>query len=407
MTDLDQDLQQRLKTLRAEGLMRVLRRIDSAQGPIVTVQGRELINLSSNDYLGLSQDERLKEAARVALDQFGVGSGASRLICGSLAPHHQLEETLADWKGAEAALVFSSGYAAAWGTLTALLEKGDIVILDKLAHACLVDAARQSGARLRVYAHNDLNDLERKLQWADAQRQGGEGRRPRAIVVTESVFSMDGDLAPLRDLVELKHRYGAWLFVDEAHATGLFGAGRRGLAEAFEVSDQVEIQMGTLGKALGVSGGYICGSRRLIDFLIHRARSFMFSTAPAPCVSAAARAAVEVVRGAEGEERRTRLWLLLDGLKSGLIESGQRLAAVRSPIIPWLLGEESRAVACSDALRDAGLLIPAIRYPTVARGTARLRITMTAAHQRTHLQSFLAALTSLRTGNSVLNPEHA
>jgi len=393
MIEFDQDLQQRAEALRAEGLWRSLRRIESPQGVLVLEAGRELVNFSSNDYLGLAADDGLREAARLAMERYGVGSGASRLICGSLGIHHQLEEALSAWKGTEAALVFGSGFAAAWGTLTALVGKGDIVILDKLAHACLVDATRQSGARLRVFPHNDLNALQARLQWADDQRRSGSSCR--VLVVTESVFSMDGDLAPLKDIVELKQRYGAWLFLDEAHATGLFGAGRRGLAEAYEVADQVEVQMGTLGKALGVSGGYICGSRALVDYLVNRARSFVFSTAPSPAVAGAACAAVERVRGAEGEERRTRVWLLLDALKSSLIQAGMPLAPLRSPIVPLHVGAESAAVDLAARLHEAGLLLPAIRYPTVPRGKARLRLTVTAGHQLGQVEALVQALQQL------------
>ena len=275
MSDFESQLRQDLEQVREAGLLRELRRVDSPQGPRIEVGGRTLLNFSSNDYLGLSTHPALKEAAIKAVEKFGAGSGASRLICGSLAPYHQLEETLAQFKQTEAALTFSTGYAAALGAIGSLVDKDDVLILDKLVHASIVDAARLSGAKLRIFAHNDLNDLEEKLKWATART----GQAPsRILVVTESVFSMDGDLALLRDIVELKDRYGAWLMVDEAHATGLFGANRRGLGEAYELSDRIEVQMGTLGKALGASGGFICGKRVLVDLLVNRARSFIFST---------------------------------------------------------------------------------------------------------------------------------
>ncbi|HEY4984471.1 MAG TPA: 8-amino-7-oxononanoate synthase, partial [Verrucomicrobiae bacterium] len=295
MNDFDRELNQRLAALREQGLHRELRRVDSPQGPRIEIGGRMLLNFSSNDYLGLANHPALKAAAIKAVEKFGAGAGASRLICGSLAPFHELEETLAAFKGTEAALSFSTGYAAAIGTITALLGKDDIIIVDKLVHACIVDAARLCGAKLRVFAHNDLNDLEEILKWADSRRQSWssipraaglsgntlkrELQQPRTLIVTESVFSMDGDHAPLREIVELKNKHGAWLMVDEAHATGLYGKNRRGLAEELGMSDRIEIQMGTLGKALGASGGYICGSRVLIDYLVNRARSFIFSTA--------------------------------------------------------------------------------------------------------------------------------
>ena len=286
MNDFDQELSQRLEVIRQRGLRRELRRVDSTPPAQVEIAGRTLLNFSSNDYLGLANEPALKAAAIQAVERYGVGAKASRLICGSLAPHHELDAALADFKGTEAALSFSTGYAAALGTIGALLGEGDVIILDKLVHACIVDAARLSGAKLRVFAHNNLADLQAKLIWADERVQSlkskVQGREGRALVVTESVFSMDGDHAPLREIVELKEKYGAWLMVDEAHATGLYGANRRGLTEELDVSNRIEVQMGTLGKALGAAGGYICGSRVLVDYLVNRARTFIFSTAPVP-----------------------------------------------------------------------------------------------------------------------------
>jgi 7-keto-8-aminopelargonate synthetase-like enzyme len=231
------------------------------------------------------------------------------LICGSLAPFHELEESLANFKKTEAALTFSTGYAAAIGTICALLGKDDIIVIDKLVHACIVDAARLSGAKLRVFAHNDLNDLEDKLKWADKNSKAESGKRKTEIlIVTESIFSMDGDAAPLREIVALKEKYGAWLMVDEAHATGIIGKNGRGLADELGVSDQIEIQMGTLGKALGASGGYICGSRTLIDFLVNRARSFIFSTAPVPAAAAAATAGIKLVQSSRRRSAPRFAW---------------------------------------------------------------------------------------------------
>ena len=412
MKELDRELTQRLAALREQGLFRELRRIDTPQSPRIESEGRALLNFSSNDYLGLANEPALKEAAIKAVERFGAGGGASRLICGSLAPYHELEETLAAFKGTAAALSFATGYAAALGTLCALVGTNDVIILDKLVHACIVDAARLSGAKLRVFDHNDAADLERVLQWAQARSP-----KPRTLIVTESVFSMDGDHAPLRELVRLKEQYGAWLMVDEAHATGLYGANRRGLAEEMGVSECIEIQMGTMGKALGASGGYICGSQAPVDYLVNRARTFIFSTAPVPAAAAAATAGIRFVQSCAGEERRNVLWQRVDVLCSperrhvaglghtdGL--SRQHAGAppdapspsFRSAIIPILLGGEERAVAASAALRDQGILIPAIRYPTVARGQARLRLTLTAAHTSTDLAQLLAALTSLRLG---------
>jgi 8-amino-7-oxononanoate synthase len=383
----DDALAQDLAAIRDAGLLRSLRRVDSPQGARVTLDGRELRNFSSNDYLGLSNHPALKEAAIRAVETFGAGAGASRLICGSLAPHHELEETLAAFKRTEAALTFSTGYAAALGTIGALAGKEDVIILDKLVHASIVDAARLSGAKLRVFKHNDCADLEEKLKWAVA-RPRTTHPAPRTLVITESVFSMDGDLAPLRDLVELKDRYGAWLMIDEAHATGLFGTHGRGLADAHEVSGRIEIQMGTLGKALGASGGYIA----LIDLLVNRARSFIFSTAPVPAAAAAARAGIELLQTTEGEERCVRLWSLIDQLKNGLVGQRRQPPLVQSAIIPLLVGAEAEAVSLAANLREKGFFIPAIRYPTVARGAARLRVTLTAAHTAEDVRELASAL---------------
>ena len=391
MSHFHEALTRDLEEIRAQGLFRELRRVDSACGSRVVIDGRTLLNFSSNDYLGLADHPALKEAAMRAVEKFGAGSGASRLICGSLVPHHELEETLATFKGAEAALTFSTGYATALGTIGALVGKDDVIVLDKLVHASIVDAARLSGAKLRVFAHNDLGELEEILQWAST-RSAPATRPSRTLIITESVFSMDGDLAPLRDLVDLKDRHGAWLMVDEAHATGLFGQHRRGLAEACEVSGRVEIQMGTLGKAVGAGGGYVCGSRALIDLLVNRARSFIFSTAPVPAAAAAARAGLELIQSAEGEERRVRTWALLDQLKNALIENGWPLAPVQSTIVPLHVGAETKAVALGARLRASGVFVPAIRYPTVARGTARLRLTVTAAHTAEDVREFAACL---------------
>ena len=382
MNRFDEQLEEQLEQLRADGLYRELRRVESPQGARVSVSGQSLLNFSSNDYLGLAHHPALCEAASRASTEWGAGSGASRLICGSLGVHHELEEALAAFKGTEASLTFSTGYATAIGTIGALLDKDDILIIDKLVHACVVDAARLCGAKLRVFAHNDPNDLEKKLQWAAARTRNSklETRNTRILIVTESVFSMDGDLAPLREIIELKDNYGAWLMLDEAHATGLFGEHRRGLAEACELAHRVEIQMGTLGKALGAAGGYICGSRPLIDLLINRARSFIFSTAPVPAASAAATAAIRLVQSEEGEVLRARLWKNVDHTKNTLINAGWALPPVQSAIIPLMVGDESKAVELAAALREQNIFTPAIRYPTVARGAARLRLTVTAAH---------------------------
>ncbi len=395
VTTFDQELHRRLDAIREQGVHRELRRVDSPQGARIKIGGRELINFSSNDYLGLANHPSLKTATIRAVEKFGAGAGASRLVCGSLAPFHELEAALAAFKATEAALTFATGYATALGTITALLGKDDIIISDKLIHASFVDAARLSGAKLRIFDHNDLNDLETILKWAT------QGPRPSALgprqilVVTESVFSMDGDHAPLREMVALKEKYGAWLMVDEAHATGLYGVNRRGLAEALGVSDRIEIQMGTLGKALGASGGYVCGSRALIDFLVNRARSFIFSTAPVPAAAAAATAGVQLLQSDEGSDRTRRLWQRVVELKSEIPNLKSDHA---SAILPLIVGDEGQAVATASALRERGFFVPAIRYPTVARGAARLRITLTANHTADDIVELTRALKTLDFG---------
>jgi len=382
-----------LKALRAASLDRHLFEISSSQGPEIEVAGRRLLNFSSNDYLGLANDSRLREAATAAINEFGVGAGASRLISGTQSPHLRLERALAEWKGADAALCFNSGYAAALGTIPALVTKIDVVLLDKLCHASLIDGAKLSGAILRVFPHNNLRKLESHLEWTRREHVG-----KRVLILTESVFSMDGDRAPLRDLVQLKKQYGALLMLDEAHAVGVIGPNGRGLAAAENVSDDVDVQMGTLSKALGASGGYICGSHDLIEWLTNRARSFIYSTAPPPAIVAAALAAVNFLSSPEGEERRLVLWeriRLMRERRSPLTSYVSRSANSGSAIFPLIVGDEQAALDLAAALKNEGFLVPAIRYPTVAKGSARLRITVTAAHQEDHIRSLCEAIRNM------------
>ncbi|HXT11796.1 MAG TPA: 8-amino-7-oxononanoate synthase [Candidatus Angelobacter sp.] len=399
MNLFDAALNERLASIREQGLYRQLRRVDSPQSPRLAIGGRTLLNFSSNDYLGLADEPSIKEAAIKAVEKFGAGSGASRLICGSLAPHHELEEALAAFKGTEAALTFSSGYNAALGTIGALAGKDDIIVIDKLVHASIVDAARLCGAKLRVFAHNDLDDLERILKWTEKVQSPMPKfqSRKRVLIVTESVFSMDGDCAPLREIMELKNKYGAWLMVDEAHATGLYGRQRRGMVEELGVSDGIEVQMGTLGKALGASGGFISGSCALIDFLVNRARSFIFSTASVPAAAAAACEAVRFLQSEDGEARRQRLW---SHVKTFHSLCGRPAPQFPSAIIPFIIGGENEAVEKAAALLQQDIYVPAIRYPTVARGRARLRLTLTAAHKETELAKLAEAL----KGRAETNP---
>ena len=383
--EFQNELKEELSGLDTAGLRRTLRIVSGPQQTRIQLDGSDVLHFSSNDYLGLANHPSLKTAAISAIEQHGAGAGAARLISGSQSPSHQLEAALAVFKNAEAALAFSSGYTAAIGVLPALAGAGDMIVIDKLVHASLVDAAKLSGAKLRVFRHNDLTHLDEILK-----QSTGEFRR--VWIVAESVYSMDGDLAPLLNLVDLKDAHGANLLLDEAHATGLYGKGRRGLAEEFGVADRVELQMGTLGKALGAAGGFVCGSADLIEVLRHRARSFMFSTAPVPAQTAAALAGLEIVESEEGEERRTRLWQRVDEMKNGLIARGWKLPAVRSAMVPLMVGGEREAVALSERLLEANVFVPAIRYPTVAKGAARLRLTLSADHTPADIEELLEAL---------------
>lgn len=377
-----------LAELDAVSLRRSLRPVDSAQLPHTQIAGNALLNFASNDYLGLANHPQILAAYSQALEQWGAGSGSSRLICGSLAPHRQLEAFLAKAKGTEAALVFANGYATSVGTLPALLRKGDTVILDKLSHASLIDGARLSGATLRIFPHNDLNKLEKLLQTVTA----GAQENSRIIVVTESVFSMDGDIAPLREIIALKDKYGVLLLVDEAHGLGIYGDTGMGLAEHLGCSSGVDLHMGTLGKSAGVAGGYIAAKKSYIDLLINRARSFIYSTAPPPAQSAAALAGLSIISTEEGKSLRKKLWSNI-----ALFTQLTGIPQPQSAIIPWHVGENAAAIALSTTLQDThSLLAPAVRYPTVPRNTARLRITLTAAHTSADIQQLAAALASLR-----------
>jgi 8-amino-7-oxononanoate synthase len=382
MKPFREELEERLAALRGQNLFRELRHLDSPQSPYVRMGNRAYLNCSSNDYLGFASHPALRVAATRALEHYGAGSGASRLVCGTLTPHQELEETIARFKGTESALSFASGYDAAVGAIPALVGRDDVIILDKLVHASIVDGARLSGAKLRIFDHNDTGDLEKILQWAADRRSSpaADAGPSQILVVTESVFSMDGDLAPLAEIIRLKEKYGAWLMLDEAHATGLYGPTGAGLAQAGGFGSQVEIQMGTLSKAVGASGGYICGVKPLIDLLINRARSFIFSTAPMPAAAATAKAGLDLIRGQQGETRRTTLW---HRVESFCAELG--LKNTESAIIPFIIGDEAKAMAKAAALREQGVLIPAVRYPTVARGQARLRITISASHSASDL----------------------
>ncbi|MEI6083955.1 MAG: aminotransferase class I/II-fold pyridoxal phosphate-dependent enzyme [Verrucomicrobiota bacterium] len=407
MPSLNDQLNGELAQLRAANLFRELRDVTSAQGARIVVDGREFLNFSSNDYLGLANDPVVKQAATAAIDRWGVGAGASRLVCGNLAPYRGLEEKLARFKNKEAAIVFGSGYAANVGTITALVGAGDVVILDKLDHASIIDGARQSGATIRVYPHGNMRKLEELLVWAKTGRGGDAApttspsdfnrvvgaasppRPGRVLIITETAFSMDGNLAPLAEIVALKQKYDAWLMIDEAHATGLYAKNRRGLAEAAGVEEHIDVTLGTLSKAVGCAGGFVVGSQVLIDYLRNRARSLIYSTALPPAVCAAAAAAVDFIMSDAGQQRRDELWRNVSEVKIGLAALGIKNES-RSPIIPIIIGDEQAALDLSGKLYEQGIFVPAIRYPTVPKGTARLRVTVSAAHREGDIREFLA-----------------
>lgn len=372
-----------LDELRAQGLWRELRPLDEVDGVIVRSGGREWVNFSSNDYLGLAGSAELSNALQEGIAKYGGGSGASRLVCGTHRVHLELEEALADFKGTQAALTFSSGFAVALGTIPALMGAGDTIILDKLCHASLVDAARLSGATIRVFPHNHLEKLERLLSTA----------KGRVLVVTESIFSMDGDAAPLREIVALKDKHGAWLLVDEAHAVGVLGPQGRGLAADLGVDGQIEFHMGTLSKAFGLSGGYLAATRQVIDLLVNRARSFIYTTAPPAHLAHAAEVVLKLIRGRQGDVLRH--WVHDRALSAKKLLSTLHTAPLPPPaaaIIPLILGDEKVAMQAGESLREIGFLIPCIRYPTVARGSARLRVTVNAAHSVMQISALAEAL---------------
>jgi 8-amino-7-oxononanoate synthase len=370
-----------LASLSAKGLRRALEPLSSPQGPVVEVDGRPLVNLCSNDYLALACDARVRRAAAEAAEREGAGSGASRLVAGDLPVHGKLERALAGFAHAEAALLFGSGYHANTGVPPALVGRDDAVFSDAWNHASIVDGCLLSRAELVRYRHGDVEELEGLLARTRARRK---------LVVTDAVFSMDGDAAPLRELALLCDRHGAMLYVDEAHSDGVLGPTGGGLAEALGVADRVDVHMGTLGKAFGAAGAFVAGEARLVDLLVSRARTFVFTTAPAPAASAAALAALDIVRAEP--ERRARVLALAERMKAGLARRGFDVARVAAPIFPIVLGSEERAVAASRALRERGFFVRAIRPPTVPRGTSRLRVTLTAGHTEVQVDAFLGAL---------------
>ncbi|MFQ5993141.1 MAG: 8-amino-7-oxononanoate synthase, partial [Nitrospiraceae bacterium] len=355
--------------------------IESGTGPIVSLGGRSVILMASNDYLGLSTHPSLKQAAISATNRYGVGAAASRLVSGTLPPHEELETALARFKGTEAALIFGSGYLANLGLIPALISTGGLILADRYCHASLIDGCRLSKAEFRVYRHRDVAHLERVLSRRSPRRQ--------TLIVTDGVFSMDGDLAPLPELLALADRYGAQILVDDAHGTGVMGTNGRGTLEHFGVEHHLPFHMGTLSKALGTSGAYVAGPSSLIGYLLNTARSFIYSTAPPPATSAASLAALDLLQ--EEPQRRARLWENRHHLHAGLKALGFTLADSQSPILPVLIGDPGKAMAMATRLLDLGVYAPAIRPPTVPKGTSRIRVTVTAEHTREHLDTALAA----------------
>jgi 8-amino-7-oxononanoate synthase len=377
---LDQELAAELTRLEAAGLRRVLRPLASGSAAEVTIDGRPVLLLSSNNYLGLADHPRVVAASCEAIRRWGCGAGASRLISGHLDLHAEVEAQLAAFKGTEAALLFPSGYQANVGTIGALVGRGDHVFSDALNHASIIDGCRLSRASVHVYPHRDTRTLEGLL--ATTPRGG------RRVIVTDSVFSMDGDRAPLRDLVALARAYHTSLFLDEAHAAGVLGPRGAGLAEEEGLADAVAVQMGTLGKALGGAGAYIAGSRALVDLVANRARSFVYTTGLAPAAVAAAGAALRVI--AAEPEWRTRLLRTTARLRQGLAAAGLRTEG-DTHIIPVMLGDNALAVRFAEALLERGVLAHAIRPPTVPAGTARLRVTPMATHTDAQIDRALHA----------------
>lgn len=374
-------LDDELNQLRERGLFRWPRLLEGPQEPVARYDGRQVINLCSNNYLGLANHSTLKEAARRAIDQLGVGSGAVRTIAGNMAIHKQLEGELAQFKHTEAALLYQSGFTANAGTVAAILGKEDVIVSDELNHASLIDGARLSGAEKKIYPHKDVQAARRLLQESRGAR--------RTLLITDGVFSMDGDIAPLPDLVALAEEFGAIMMVDDAHASGVLGRAGRGTIDHFNLHGRVHVQVGTLSKAFACQGGYVAGSQVLIDYLIHRARPLLFSTSHPPSVAATAVAAVRLVQ--EQPELLERLWDNTRFFKRGLTQLGFDTGMSETPITPVIVGDERLAMELSDRLFGAGVFALGIAFPTVPRGKARVRTIVTAGHTQADLQRALDA----------------
>ena len=371
-----------LDQLRAEGLYRRLRVLEGEQAHTSRFDGRDVINLSSNNYLGLTSHPSLREAAIRAVRELGAGSGSVRTIAGTMALHLDLERRIAAFKHTEAAVVFQSGFAANAGTVAAILGKEDLILSDELNHASIIDGARLSRAAIKVFPHRDVEALRRLLEETASIK--------RRLVITDGVFSMDGDVAPLREIAALAREHGAIMMVDDAHSSGVLGRNGRGTVDHFDLHGQVDIQVGTLSKALGVLGGYVCGSKSLIEFLYHRARPFLFSTSHPPAVAAACIAAIDVLE--QEPERIERLWANTKRFKAGLARLGFDTGGSETPITPILVGEADAAMKFSDRAFERGVFAQGIGFPTVAKGRARLRTIVTATHTEEELDRALEIL---------------
>jgi glycine C-acetyltransferase len=377
---LDQVLTERLDDLRQQGVFHMPPVLQGPQGPHVTIKGQELINLASNNYLGLATHPRLIEAAVKATRELGVGAGAVRTIAGTLSMHLVLEEKLAAFKHTEAALVFQSGFTTNMGVIEPIFESGDLIISDQLNHASIIDGIRLTRADKKVYAHSDMKELEQILEDSQHYRL--------KLIVTDGVFSMDGDIAKLPEIVALAEKYGAVVMIDDAHASGVLGDHGRGSVDHFKLHGRVDIQVGTLSKAVGVLGGYIAGSRMLIDYIIHRGRPFLFSTALPPGVVAATIAAIDVMLE---ENLQERLWSNTRYFKNGLNQLGFNTGYSETPITPVIVGEGARAMAFSRELFRQGVFCTGIAFPTVAKDKARVRTMVMATHTRQDLDMAMNA----------------